>query len=77
MRGKKKPSKGGLKPEEKLIQNDNNMLFKGVNHMYKLFTIVRSFTFNFMWKGSCLAFMFIMPIMFEVLTEQEAVLDKI
>ena len=53
------------------------MLFKGVNHMYKLFTIVRSFTFNFMWKGSCLAFMFIMPIMFEVLTEQEAVLDKI
>ena len=45
--------------------------------MYYLFCIVRKFTFKALWTGSCVGFMFMMPIMFEVLTEQEAVLDKI
>jgi Sec-independent protein secretion pathway component TatC len=42
-----------------------------------LWNIVKKFTFKLLWNGSCFAFMFMMPIMFEVLTEQEAVLDKI
>jgi len=66
-----------LRQDEKLIKNDTNMCYKGVNLMFKVFKIVKDFTFKFLWKGSCLAFMFLMPIMFEVLTEQEAVLDKI
>ena len=60
-----------------MIKNDTNVVFKGVNWMYYLFCIVRKFTFKALWTGSCVGFMFMMPIMFEVLTEQEAVLDKI
>ena len=48
-----------------------------INQGYMLFNIVKKFTLKIMWSGSCLAFMFLMPVMFEILTEQEAVLDKI
>ena len=48
-----------------------------INHGYKLFSIVRGFTAKMLWNGSCLAFMFILPMMFEVFTEQEAVMEKI
>jgi len=48
-----------------------------INHGYKLFSIVKSFSFRLLWGGSCLAFMFLMPVFFEIFTEQEAVLDKI
>ena len=53
------------------------MFFRWINAGYKLFSIVKSFTFKLLWGGSCFAFMFMMPAMFEILTEQEAVLDKI
>lgn len=48
-----------------------------INAGYFVFAIVKKFTKRLLWNGSCFAFMFLMPIMFEVLCEQEAVLDKI
>ena len=70
--GKKKAS------DMKLIQNDRgNFFFKMINSGYFVFRIVKNFTTKMLWNGSCLAFMFLMPMMFEVLCEQEAVLDKI
>ena len=60
-----------------MIPNNKWFLFRFINQGYRLFTIVKKFTFGLLWNGSCLAFMFLMPIMFEVLCEQEAVLDKI
>ena len=53
------------------------MFFRMINHGYKLFAIVKSFSFRLLWTGSCFAFMFIMPVFFEIFSEQEAVLDKI
>ena len=77
-RGKKKASaKKAASDKNKLIKNDTNFFFKFINTGYQLFNIVKRFTFKMLWNGSCFAFMFMMPIMFEVLTEQEAVLDKI
>ena len=60
-----------------LIKNPTNFFYRFINEGYHLFRIVKIFTFKMLWNGSCLAFMFLMPIMFEVLCEQEAVLDKI
>lgn len=48
-----------------------------INHGYKLFTIVKGFTYKLLWTGSCFAFMFLLPILFEINCEQEAVLEKI
>ena len=48
-----------------------------VNHGYKLFTIVKSFTFKLLWTGSCFAFMFMLPVLFEIFSEQEEVIEKI
>ena len=61
----------------KLFQNDKWFLFRWINNGYFVFRIVKNFTCKLLWNGSCLAFMFLMPMMFEVLCEQEAVLDKI
>ncbi len=71
--GKKKKMAG----KDKLIKNDSNFIYRFINQGYMLWNIVKKFTFKLLWNGSCFAFMFMMPIMFEVLTEQEAVLDKI
>ena len=79
MRGKKKKGgkKGGIAEKDKLIKNDNNMFFRMINHGFHLFNIVKRFTFKLLWTGSCFAFMFVVPMLFEVMSEQEAVLDKI
>lgn len=77
MRGKKKKSTGGIKQSEKLIKNDSFFLYKMINHGYWLFNIVRTFTKRQLWNLSCFGFLFLVPFMFEVLSEQEAVLDKI
>lgn len=66
-----------MKESDKLIKNDSFLLYRLINHGYAIFAIVKKFTFKIMWNGSCLGFMFLMPFMFEVLTEQQAVLDKI
>ena len=52
-------------------------LFRAANMGFTLFTIVKKFTFKMLWIGSCLGFMFIMPCLFEIAQEQEAVLEKI
>ena len=77
MRGKKKKGgkKGGIAEKDKLIKNDNNMFFRMINHGFHLFNIVKRFTFKLLWTGSCFAFMFVVPMLFEVMSEQEAVLD--
>ena len=79
-------------PEEiKLIKNDkNNKLYKAINAIYKFYYIISSFTRKLLWFGSCgkyilyrfdsgcvVAFMYIMPMSFEIFTEQQRVLQKI
>lgn len=54
----------------KLILNDkNNFFFRMINSGYFVFRIVKNFTTKMLWNGSCLAFMFLMPMMFEVMCE--------
>lgn len=80
MRGKSKPKKstGGIATKDKLFKNDgNNFVLRFFNRGYYMFAIVKKFTFKILWIGSCLSLMFLMPAIFETLTEQEAVLDKI
>lgn len=48
-----------------------------INHGYKLFSIVKGFTFKLLWAGSCCAFMFMLPVLFEIFSEQEEVIEKI
>jgi hypothetical protein len=62
----------------KLIQNDSkNKFYKLINKTYQLFFIVNSFVRKLLWFGSCIAFMYIMPISFEVFSEQQKILQKI
>ena len=42
-----------------------------------MYNIVKTFVCKMAWAGSCIAFMFIMPTLFEVFNEQEAVLDTL
>lgn len=77
-RGKAKKTAGkGIAQKDKLIKNDSFMLFKLINHGYKLFSIVKGFTFKLLWTGSCFAFMFMLPVLFEIFSEQEEVMEKI
>ena len=52
-------------------------LFRAANIGYYFFNIVKKFAFKMLWGLSCVGFMFVLPAMFEMLSEQEAVLDKI
>lgn len=55
----------------KLIQNDkNNKFYQFINASYKLFYIVSVFAKKLLWFGSCMAFMYLMPMSFEIFTEQ-------
>jgi hypothetical protein len=67
------------KPEEiKLIKNDkNNKLYQIINAGYKFVYIVSTFTRKLLWFGSCLAFMYLLPMSFEIFTEQQRILQKI
>lgn len=62
----------------KLIQNDSkNKFYKLINKTYQLFFIVNSFVRKLLWFGSCIAFMYVMPISFEIFSEQQKILQKI
>lgn len=63
------PQKPKSDSQIKLIQNDKRFIFRMINRSYFVFRIVKNFTFKLLWNGSCLAFMFLMPMMFEVLCE--------
>ena len=81
MRGKAKPAKKVVKRERLFAETFEHgrmgWFFMFVNRGYQLFAIVKRFSFKIMWTGSCIGFMFIMPALFEMMSEQEAVLDKI
>lgn len=62
----------------KLIKNDkNNKLYQVINFSYKFVCIVSTFTRKLLWFGSCVAFMYLMPMSFEIFTEQQKILQKI
>jgi hypothetical protein len=66
--GAKKKKEGPVIP--KLIQNDkNSKLYKCINYGYKLVYIVGSFAKKLLWFGSCIAFMYLMPMSFEIFAE--------
>ena len=60
-----------------MIHNNKYFIFRFINQGYNLFYIVKNFTQKLLWNSSCIAFMFLMPMLFEIMSEQEAVLDKI
>lgn len=67
---------GGKKKKEayvipKLIKNDkNNMFYKAINAGFKVVYIVYDFSRKIMWFVSCLAFMYFVPMSFEIFSEQ-------
>ena len=74
---KKKTASTGSSKNKLIVDDKNNRLYQLVNMGYKLFVIVRDFTYRILWVGSCLAFMWMMPAMFEIFFEQEAIMQKI
>jgi hypothetical protein len=78
VRGKKKKVAGAIPDKDKFFKNDSSSMFlRMINRFYHIFAIVKRFTFKMLWTGSCIGLMWVMPVMFEVMTEQEAVMDKI
>mmetsp|Transcript_28677 Transcript_28677/g.33697 ORF Transcript_28677/g.33697 Transcript_28677/m.33697 type:complete len:101 (+) Transcript_28677:43-345(+) len=72
MQGMMAPAAAGGKGKSKkvlLIPNEKYFIFRFINQGYMLFRIVKNFTCKFLWNSSCLAFMFLLPMMFEVLCE--------
>eukprot|EP00347_Sterkiella_histriomuscorum_P005071 403358011 len=62
----------------KLIKNDkNNRIYQFINKGYALFIIVGSFGRKLLWFSSCMAFMFVLPMGFEIFSEQSKILAKI
>lgn len=54
----------------KLIENDKgNVLYKCINQGYTFFMWVKKTTGRILWIGSCCAFMWLMPMGFEMLAE--------
>ena len=54
----------------KLIANDKNKpLYKAINSFYKWVFIVWNFSKKFLWFSSCVAFMYLIPMSFEIFTE--------
>ena len=78
MRGKKKKAAGAIPDKDKFFKNDTNSMFlRMINRFYHIFAIVKRFSFKMLWTGSCIGLMWVMPVMFEMISEQEVVLDKI
>lgn len=76
------------KPAEvKLIANDKgNKLYQFINLGYKMVYIVCNFSKKLLWFGSCskrvtnhliVAFLYLMPMSFEIFSEQQRILQKI
>ena len=54
----------------KLIKNDkNNIVYKIINQGFKVVYIVYDFSKKILWFFSCLAFMYFVPISFEIFSE--------
>ena len=69
------------KPEAKipkLIQNDKNSAFyRGINKCFQMFYILAVQGRKILWFVSCIAFMYVIPISFEIFSEQQRILQKI
>ena len=62
----------------RFFKDDKGSLGKQfINRIYYLFSIVKGFTFKMLWTASCFGFLFLMPCLFEIINEQELVLEKI
>ena len=78
------PGIGGPAPKKKaaedfkLIKNDkNSKLYRVINAGYKYVMIICNFSKKLLWFGSCIAFMYLIPMSFEIFTEQQRILSKI
>ena len=78
MPGAPKPAKGKKSaPIPKLIKNDKgNKLYQGINGIYKLFYIIKTFSGKILWYGSCMGLMYLLPINLLLFKDQEIVLQK-
>lgn len=69
------------KPEAtipKLIKNDkNNALYRFINKSFQMFYILAIQGRKIIWFASCLAFMYLLPMSFEIFSEQQRILQKI
>ncbi len=62
----------------KLIQNDKaNFFYRIINYSYGFGYIIWNFGKKLLWFGSCVAFMFLLPMGFEIFVEQSRILAKI
>ena len=62
----------------KLIQNDkNSRIYRFINYGYGFLFIVWNFGKKALWFGSCITFMFLLPMGFEIFMEQSRILNKI
>ena len=68
---KEKESKAGGPRFGKLIQNDGkSIIYRTINRGYTFYMIISTFTKKLIWFGTCAAFMWGMPIMYELFQEQ-------
>lgn len=62
----------------KLIQNDkSNIFYRFINYGYGFGFLIWNFGKKLLWFGSCVTFMFFLPMGFEIFVEQSRILQKI
>ena len=72
-RAQKKEKKAD--PIPKLFENDRNSMMKRfINNGFKLTYIVFSFGRRVLWFGSCFVFLYMIPMGFEIFSEQNKIL---
>ena len=54
----------------RVYEVEGNIFHRVVNTGYNLFMIVTDFSKKLLWFGSCAAFMFLLPMGFEIFCEQ-------
>ena len=61
----------------KIYEVETRWYHKPINFGYNIFMIVKDFTGKLLWFGSCFTFMFLLPMTFEIMCEQQRILQKI
>ncbi|CAI2383516.1 unnamed protein product [Moneuplotes crassus] len=69
-------SVGGHAPGQRTKPKGKKNMYKGMNPILKMFYILKNFTGKILWFGSCIAFLYFVPVNLLLFKDQEMVLNK-
>ena len=61
----------------KIFEVETRFYHSPINFLYTTYMIVKDFTGRLLWFGSCFTFMFLFPMAFEIMCEQQSIFRKI